>query len=135
MSASDHLNDIQFSVYTGGDDKVGQGAVYAHSGSTLRTHEGKPYRNTDNVVGKLVWGMQHAYGDSEHSAPHEIDEVWVHPDYRRQGIATAMHGFAQSVASEVRHSDKRTEKGDAWAQAQGAAPAKKRVTWGGQDAG
>jgi len=132
MSASDHLNNVQFSVYTGGQTKVERGGVYAHNGDALVEHEGKSYRNVDNIIGKLTWGMEHAYGHPDIRdtvGKHEIDEVWVHPEHRRQGIATAMHGFAKSVATEIHHSDRRTEAGDGWAQAQGAPPAKTRSGW------
>lgn len=132
MSASDHLNNIQFSVYTGGKDKVDYGAVYAHSGSPVRLHEGKTYQNVDNIVGKLSWGMEHEFGHPDIKdtvGKHEIDEVWVHPDHRRQGIATAMHGFAKSVATQIDHSDRRTDAGEAWAQKQGAAPRKAKSGW------
>lgn len=122
MSASDHLSNVQFSSKYTAD--LGIGSTYAHNGNALGEHGA---RNIDNIVGKLVWGID----TFEHSGvgDHKIDEVWVHPDYRRAGIATAMLGVARDSGAPVQHSEERTEKGDAWAQKMGAAPVKRHITW------
>lgn len=122
MSAGDHLSNIQFSS-TGNAGK-GMGSAYAHDGNALGEHG---HQDINNIIGKLVWGID-SFVDS--GVPnHKIDSVWVHPDYRRAGIATALLGVARDTGARVEHSHERTEAGDAWAQKQGAAPARKRAKW------
>lgn len=66
-------------------------------------------------VGRLEW-----YPKSR-----TVKEVFVEPDYRRQGVATAMWKEAHRIAKETRgvqppkHSTRRTREGDLWARAVG----------------
>lgn len=49
-------------------------------------------------------------------------EVWgieVTPAYRRQGLATAMWQFAQEAPKKPKHSNQRTDDGEAWARSVG----------------
>jgi ribosomal protein S18 acetylase RimI-like enzyme len=45
--------------------------------------------------------------------------VEVHPDYRRQGIATAMWQYAKAQGLNPTHELIKTEDGYAWSQAVG----------------
>lgn len=44
----------------------------------------------------------------------EVNDVWVHPDYRRKGIASAMYRKATQLG--MTHSTMRTDEGEAWAK-------------------
>lgn len=44
----------------------------------------------------------------------DVKDVWVHPDHRRQGIASAMFRKAQKLGME--HGTIRTDAGEAWAK-------------------
>jgi len=44
----------------------------------------------------------------------EVKDVWVHPDHRRQGIASAMYRKARQLG--MTHSTIRTDEGEAWAK-------------------
>lgn len=62
-----------------------------------------------------------------------IQHIEVHPERRRQGLATKMLRMGNEIHEDIdsipapQHSDSRTEEGDAWAKAQGAEPAFERV--------
>jgi GNAT superfamily N-acetyltransferase len=53
----------------------------------------------------VVWGIIH--------------HVRVEPEFRHQGIATAMLADARTLIPDIRHSHTRTADGDAWARAVG----------------
>ena len=60
-----------------------------------------------NPIGKLVWSAK----------TREIRNIEVSDQYRRQGVATGMWNYAQSLDSpKPRHSSDRTDAGDAWAR-------------------
>ena len=120
MSASDHLNNVQFSTAHQEWGGVQMGSTYAHNGPAM--HNGS--RNLSNIVGVLQWGMEHPDGEGP-----SIDKVWVHPAMRRAGVATAMLGAARSAGGVVNHSPARTDAGEAWARAQGAAPRARKGSW------
>jgi ribosomal protein S18 acetylase RimI-like enzyme len=44
----------------------------------------------------------------------EVKDVYVHPDHRRQGIATALYRKARQLGME--HGTIRTDAGEAWAK-------------------
>ena len=50
----------------------------------------------------------------------EIDSVWVHPDLRRQGLASDLLRRAREADPTVHHSDHLTDDGRAWSQRVGA---------------
>lgn len=63
----------------------------------------------------------------------EIMDVWVHPDFRRQGIATEMLARAREVYPTVRHSETLTQMGREWSRAVAKAHAALTVrTWDGR---
>lgn len=64
-------------------------------------------------IGRLVLGKLHpGYGRT-------IKNIETHPDFLRKGIATGMYRYAVSQGLEPRHSDTRTQEGDAWANSLG----------------
>lgn len=61
-------------------------------------------------VAYLKWG----------STTGEIKMIWVHPEYRRRGIATDMYEYVQRLTSGMLiHSPRRTSQGNAWAHTVG----------------
>lgn len=46
-----------------------------------------------------------------------IDWIWVHPNYRRRGVATGMLEQARLLFPDLAHSDNLSEDGMAWANA------------------
>lgn len=88
-----NISQLQFSNYVGKTS----GSVYAH-------HNGE-------VVGQLDWARQ------SQNWPHgEIMHVYVDDAYRRQGLATHLHGMAKELDSTVHHSPTKTKAGKAWAK-------------------
>ena len=51
--------------------------------------------------------------------PNLIKVIAVHPEYQRQGIATAMWNFAKEKGLHPAHELEKTEDGEAWAKAVG----------------
>ena len=57
----------------------------------------------------------------------EISHIEIHPEARRQGLATKLYKFAKGINEDIpsipapKHSESRTESGDAWAHAVGGA--------------
>lgn len=60
-------------------------------------------------IGRLTWSQGMAYPFDQTNG--EIQDVHVHPDYGRQGIATEMYRRAQGIDPQVRHSDNLTDAG------------------------
>jgi len=104
MAASDHLSPVQFSF----DD----------------------YPKSGGVVGAMSGEDEHGYLDWTNN-PHgaQINSVWVHPDHRRQGLATQMLAHAKAHGVDPKHNEQRTESGDAWARSTGATSPSTRVAW------
>ena len=50
---------------------------------------------------------------------HQIVGVNTHKDFRRKGVATLLYRKALSIGLTPRHSDKRSDEGDAWAKSVG----------------
>lgn len=62
-----------------------------------------------------------------------IEDIYVHPDARRQGIASSMWDLAHQVSKETRtptpqHSSQRTLEGDEWAKSVGGQLPHNRMT-------
>lgn len=80
---------------------------------TARTKEG-------DYAGHMLW------------TSHSIRNIDVHPDFQRQGIATAMWQKGHELAAEnaripqPKHSARRTNEGDAWARAVGGRLPRRR---------
>lgn len=69
-------------------------------------------------IGELQYAREHE--DHESPDSHYVSFLWVHPDYRRQGIARDMYDLAQRH-NDVHHSEAQTEAGAAWAKRVGRA--------------
>lgn len=60
-----------------------------------------------------------------HPKTGELKNIYVEPNYRRQGIATALWSEGRKIAQSQKgvvapqHSSDRTDEGDAWAQSTG----------------
>ena len=99
-------------------------------GVTLHHHEGPishtitAHTDKGNKAGSLEWDKSSG----------KIEDIDVHPEARRQGIASHMWDLAHQVAQETgtpapQHSPERTPEGDAWAKAVGGKlPAVKKCT-------
>ena len=72
---------------------------------------------------------EHFIGTMGLSKEGTIQHIEIHPEKRRQGLATKLLKFGRELHSEIdsipapQHSETRTAEGDAWAQAQGAKKA------------
>jgi GNAT superfamily N-acetyltransferase len=72
-------------------------------------------------VGRMNWE------NANSKRPGRVAELWVDPEHRRKGIATAMWNFANKLHAEGTlnsapvHSEDRTDKGDAFAKSVGGA--------------
>ena len=62
-----------------------------------------------------------------HPKSREVTSVHVQEEHRRKGVATAMWNMAQAASPKPRHSDDRTDAGDAWSKAVGGRrPARRK---------
>jgi hypothetical protein len=57
-----------------------------------------------HVLGHLSWGPNGT----------KVQTVWVQPDRRRQGLATALWQHARAIEPELAHHTDRSDAGDAW---------------------
>lgn len=74
----------------------------------------------DDVTAVRAYLGEINVGGIKWRSDHEIDGLWVEPDYRRQGIATALYEKAQGhTEGKLKHSPYRTREGDAWARSVG----------------
>lgn len=101
-----NLNQVQFEAYPV-DHPMG-----IHSVRAIKSGE---------EVGSLFW----------HQRGGKIENIHVYPEHRRQGIATAMFHEANKIAKEnnltaPKHSNMRTEAGDAWSKSIGGDLPKRR---------
>jgi len=69
-----------------------------------------------------------------------VDDIYVHPEHRRRGVATAMWEHAKSLAAKKQapypqHSDQRSLEGEAWSKSTGNdyEPAKHISKWHGDE--
>jgi len=78
--------------------------------SGLETHHAViAHHSQDGEVGHLQW---HPEG--------EIQDVHVDETHRRKGVATGMLRYAEGLGvAKPKHSELRSEEGDAWARAVG----------------
>lgn len=49
----------------------------------------------------------------------KIRDISVKPEFQRQGIATGMYRYAEAAGLKPKHSDQRTDQGEAWARSLG----------------
>lgn len=87
------LPDLEYWHIKQGREKGGYHAVAA-------AHNGM-------IIGHVTWGP----GDDR------VRQLWVHPQYRRRGIADAIYARAKWVEPGLGHHPDRTPAGDAWAHA------------------
>lgn len=101
MPAHEHINGVQFQY-----DTPDWGESHPVHRITATGGEG-------TWAGSLVWSGK------------GIREVDVHPNFRRQGVATSLWNEGHRLASEnamipaPKHSSDRTTAGDAWARSVG----------------
>jgi GNAT superfamily N-acetyltransferase len=105
MAADDHLNGQQFAVHAG---------KYAiqYEPNYVPTVVARQLDSEGNP------GPQKA-GDFSHDSSGGIYSVFVRSNHRREGLASAMLGYAREQNPDLnfRHSDKLSENGAAWANA------------------
>ena len=83
------------------------------TGESYKTHRVTAKAPAGNIAGTMTWNHR------------EVQSVDVVPDFRRQGVATAMWQEGHRMAGEVKsiptpkHSSQRTNAGDAWAKSVG----------------
>ena len=95
-----------------------QGKKMAHPFQSVMAADG------GTVVGHLSWGPGNP----------DVQSLWVHPDYRHRGIATALWGHAQALDRPPQHSLDRSDAGDAWARSvTPGVPDRKHSTSTGED--
>lgn len=82
--------------------------------TTVDKGETKPRHVITAYVGSTKAGEMEWYGRTG-----EIYGIEVEPEYRRQGLATAMWDFAQDAPKKPQHSNQRTNDGEAWSKSVG----------------
>lgn len=81
------------------------------TGSRGGRHVIEAFHPEDGKVARMEWMGR---------APYAIHSLDVDPEHRRQGLATAMWDWAQQNARpKPRHSEQRTDMGEAWARSVG----------------
>ena len=86
------LPELEYYHVLQGREKGGYHAVAA-------AHDGQ-------IIGHLTWGPGRT----------KINRLWVHPQYRRHGVADALYQRSKWVEPGLQHHTDRTEAGDAWAR-------------------
>lgn len=87
----------------------------------IATHEDAIGRTTvlvrsgEEVIGSLALSSPRPWQENARM----VIMVEVHPDYRRQGIATGMWRYAKAQGLNPTHELIKTEDGDAWSKAVG----------------
>ena len=96
-------------------DELGTHTIQYHHGSMgfgTTHHNFSMHDSNDQFVGTMGLG-----------ADGEIKHIEIHPDARRQGLATKLYKFGHEIHEEIpsipapMHSESRTAAGDAWARA------------------
>lgn len=72
-------------------------------------------RSGEEVIGRLALSSPRPFQQNARM----VLMVEVHPDYRRQGIATAMWQYAKAQGLNPMHELIKTEDGNAWSKAVG----------------
>lgn len=86
---------------------------FRHKPHTRNSHAAHALINGE-VVAELTWWTTKP---DQRTAKGAVRHVWTDPDYRRQGIATALWQYAHSLdVTKPRHSRNRTRDGKAWIQ-------------------
>ena len=89
------------------------------SGNENGTHRVFAHHPEHGTIGRLDWNAKST------DKPGRVESLWVDPEHRRKGIATGMwqHALkehkAGTVDSTPKHSEDRSDKGDAFAKAVG----------------
>lgn len=88
------------------------------------THEIRVDDHNGDRVGRIQW--------RENTG--EINDIRVAPEHQRKGVATAMYRMAQQLSGEYgvlppKHSDDRSDQGDAWARAVGGEVPPQTTAW------
>ena len=101
MSAQDNLSPSQFNV------------VLDHHNGEIN-HTITAYTDRGNNAGSMEWSKSSG----------QIEDLFVHPEARRQGIASHMWDLAHQVSKEAgtpvpHHSSERTPDGNSWAKSVG----------------
>lgn len=73
----------------------------------------------DEPVARMTWGGSRN--------PNRIQGLDVRPAHRRNGLATAMWEWGQEMTPRPKHSDERTNDGDAWARSVGGPLPRRRT--------
>jgi GNAT superfamily N-acetyltransferase len=81
----------------------------------------------DRVAGELE--LESASEDGSH----KVNHIQVAPEFRRQGVATELWRTAERAGLKPRHSDSRSDVGDAWAHAVGGDLPPNEYPWEGED--
>lgn len=100
--------------FTGSQEHLYQLDYARLPGRTGQEHQILAFQpHSDDILGHLTWDDKSG----------QVGEVWVHPDHRRQGLASRMYMMAQRLTaghpqvSPITHAqDVRTPSGEAWAQ-------------------
>lgn len=74
----------------------------------------QPGDDSPNPAGEMRWNAR------------AVKDVFVDPAHQRRGIATAMWEAGQQVRPRPKHSDDRTDAGDAWAKKVGGPVPRRR---------
>lgn len=108
MSAREHLNNVQFEHEKGPLEH----SVYAFHPS---------FGNGEIPIGSMHWYHSPGSKFGHERKPGEISTVEVMPDYRRQGVASAMYEHAKGNYSPVplHTSTDMTPQGKKWAKSVG----------------
>lgn len=102
---------------------------------TLKYFKGDPLEYVDGMHYIGVYHKNHRGPMAQLVADEKgaITNIEVHPDFRRQGVATAMWNYANKVMPQFggpspQHSEMRTPEGEAWAKSVNAPPASKPIS-------
>lgn len=93
-----NVNNLEIATH---EDVIGRVSILVRSGT--------------EIVGRLTLSSPRPWQGNARM----VIMIEVHPDYQRQGIATAMWKYAKSYGFNPMHELIKTENGKAWAEAVG----------------